>query len=88
MVAAFALVVLCLLPLESGLWPLALAGLAGFTLLYIAVTKAVFTLSPGFASQWNTAALWGPRFLGIPRGRDRRGGGFRHGLAALRGVPL
>jgi hypothetical protein len=66
MVTAFALVVLCLLPLESGLWPLALAGLAGFTLLYIAVTKAVFTLSPGFASQWNTAALWGPRFLGIP----------------------
>lgn len=66
MIAAFALVVLWILLLESGFWPLALAGLAGFTLLYIAVTKPVITLSPEFASQWNAAGLWGPRFLGIP----------------------
>jgi len=76
MVAAFGLVVLCLLKLESGVWPLALAGLAGFTLLYIAVTKAVFTLSPGFASQWNIAALWGPRFLGIPVDEIAAAAGF------------
>jgi len=52
--------------LGGGHWPLGVAGLGGFTILYFAVLKAVFTLDPGAANQWNTAVLWGPRVLGVP----------------------
>jgi hypothetical protein len=79
MVISFFLFALCVFWLGGKLWPLAVAGLSGFTVVYFAVTKLVFTLNPGFLNQWNTAALWGPRVLGIPLDEIAAAAGF--GLA-------
>jgi hypothetical protein len=57
---------LMVLYLRRDFWPLALTGAAGFTLFYVVLLRASFTVLPGFYSQWNTANLWGPHVGGLP----------------------
>ena len=79
LVMSFVSFALCVFWLGGRLWPLAVTGLGGFTILYFAVLKAVLTLSSGFINQWNTATLWGPRVLGVPL--DEVAGAAAFGLA-------
>jgi hypothetical protein len=52
--------------LGGKLWPLPVAGLLGFPLIYFAIMEASFLLFPDFVNQWNPAVLWGPKVWGVP----------------------
>jgi hypothetical protein len=46
--------------------PLALVGMASFTLLYTTLLRLTWWLSPAFASDWNWADLCGLTAIGVP----------------------
>jgi hypothetical protein len=52
--------------LGGKLWPLPVAGLLGFPLVYFSIMEASFLLFPDFVNQWNPAVLWGPKIGKVP----------------------
>jgi len=48
------------------LWKIGLAGMLGFTSVYLVFIKTCFVLAPGFIFSWTPGNLWGPAFWGIP----------------------
>lgn len=57
---------LLLLYLRPGLWFLPLAGLVGFTTLYLVYVAIILGACPEFLLQWNMENLSGVSLLGIP----------------------
>jgi hypothetical protein len=55
-----------ILGLKRDLWPIALSGAAGFTLLYCGTFLLILRICPSFACQWNGQNLWGTLVLGLP----------------------
>jgi hypothetical protein len=69
MTATIVSILLCsllLLFLRPGLWFLPVAGLVGFTTLYLLYIGIVFGSYPEFVLQWNIENLSGVNLLGIP----------------------
>jgi hypothetical protein len=65
-VMAFCALTAVILWRRRDLWPLALAGIPGFALLYLGLLKTSYVLMPTFGSQWNPQGLWGPMLFGVP----------------------
>jgi hypothetical protein len=49
-------------------WPLALAGILIFPLVYLTMTRFEFWLWPDFVEQWSKTLPWGRRIVGLPLG--------------------
>ena len=62
-ILATGILALCMRP---RLWKISLAGMIGFTSIYLAFIKACFVLMPGFFISWTPENLWGPAVWGIP----------------------
>jgi hypothetical protein len=65
-ILAFTVLTVVILWRRRDLWPLAVTGALGYTLVYVAVLKLWYELVPGFGAQWNAVALWGPMVFGVP----------------------
>jgi hypothetical protein len=52
--------------IKPELWPIAISGAVGFTILYGVVLGTTCMLWPHFLQQWNTDNLCGLRVLGLP----------------------
>ena len=63
---SFSLLTAVILWRRRELWPLTLAGAAGYVLVYVAVLKLWHVVVPSFGAQWNREALWGPAVFGVP----------------------
>lgn len=64
--AGFAVVGTSLLVRRRDLWPLPVAGGAGFSLFYAVFITAAVLAWPDLGMHWNAENLWGPRILAIP----------------------
>ena len=49
-------------------WPLSIAGILLFPILYLALVKLFFEIWPDFVHQWNALSFWGSTISGMPRG--------------------
>jgi hypothetical protein len=68
LIIATGLLALYLLIRKFSLWPLALAGVFLFPLIYLSMTRFDFWLWPDFVGQWSKTLPWGKRVLGLPLG--------------------
>lgn len=65
-ITAFGALIAVILWRRREFWPLVLAGVVGYALVYVIALKLWYVLVPGFGAQWNVHALWGPMVLGVP----------------------
>ena len=68
LIIAVTLLALYLLARKPSHWPLALAGVLFFPLIYLSITRFEFWLWPNFVDQWSKTLPWGKRVLGLPLG--------------------
>lgn len=65
-VTAFGALVAVILWRRREFWPLFIAGVFGYAIVYVTALKLWYVLVPGFKGQWNIDALWGPVIMGVP----------------------
>ena len=61
-------VVVALLCMRPGNWPLALTGMIAFSIIWFFVVALTFWALPDFIFQWNLAGQWGRPLFGVPVG--------------------
>ena len=59
---------LLVLILRRKLWPMALSGALGGTILYCVFVRILFWIWPDFMSQWSGHGVWGVIVVGLPLG--------------------